>query len=346
MDGVKKNLHFIVLGAGVLLGLVLMVVGIMIKSGRQQDLGKAAASLPKAASLPTKRDSDNIKRMRESFDKEIATAEESLRSGAGAQLRSGRTTFTDGASFFSQEGDVAVKALQARFVKLEKPATLPAELGDRTVPPPQNQPNYWGSTLQQMNSIADPKKIPEFQTQIRIMSEVCFICEQLLKQPAFAGQGIKLVEFKWEFRGMENVSIDVPWEDFPFVVTLECQPGFATALAEELSNPSRNTLGEPAKAKENLGRWGFPIEVDGMQLELMERPIIATANISNADKAKYGIPENAKDDDPVLMQKKKELEEKWFKDLQLQLPVRAAIRAKALSFNKNWRGVTPPPENN
>lgn len=346
MDGLKKNLHFIVLGAGVLVGLVLMVMGIMIKSGRQDDLARATAAMPKTGSLPTRFDSDREKRRRDAFDKEISAAEESLRTGAGAQLRSGRQTYPDGASFFSQEADAAVKALQARFARLEKPVVLPPELGDRTLPVPQNQPNYWGATLQAMNSIADPKNIPNFQVQIRIMSEVCFACEQLLKQDAFKDDGVKLVEFKWEFTGTENVSIDSPWEAYQFTVTLECQPGFATALAEELANPSRNTMGDPAKAKENLGRWGFPVEVDAMQIELMERPIFATANISNADKAKYGIPENAKDDDPAVVQKKKELEDKWFKELQLRLPVRAAIRARALSFNKNWRGVTPPPENN
>lgn len=346
MEGLKKNIHFVVFGVGVLIGLILMVVGIMIKGGSQDQLVAAATAMPKPGTLPTKSDLDKAKAKRGDFDKQINGAEEALKTGAGAQLRASRTNYPDGPSFFSQEADASVKALQARFKKLEKEMPLPAELGDRTLPVPPNQANFWASTLQAMNSIADPKAIPNFQVQIRIMQEVCYVCEQLAKQDAFKDDGIKLVEFKFEFRGQESVSIDSPWEDFPFVVILECQPGFATALVEELANPSKNTTGDPQKAKESLGRWGFPIEVDGMQMELMERPTVVNADIANADKGKYGIPDTTKEDDPALIAKKKEIEEKWFKELQIKLPVRVGIGGRALAFNKNWRGVTPPPESN
>jgi len=353
MDGLKKNLHFVVFGVGVLIGLVLMVVGMLIKSGKQDAIGESTATLAKHAlptsKLPTKKDADIIKRKKGAFENEIKSSMSALESGPGVALKADRKVFRDGSSFFSEEGDVAVKALQARFMKLEKEIELPAELGGRKLTNPVNAAAaspFWKKTLDEMNAIADPKAIPNFQAQIRIMQEVCFLCEQLLKQKAFAGQGVRLVEFKWEFRGMEAIAAESPWEDYPFVVILECQPGFATAFADELVNASKATMGDSTKAKEGLGRWGFPVELVEMQIELMERPSAVTANIYNKDKAAYGIPETAKSDDPIVEQKKKELEDKLLKDLNLGLPVRCGVRAKALAFNKEWRGVKAAPENN
>lgn len=350
MDGLKKNLHFIVLGVGALLGLVLMVAGMMIKSGKQGEIDTAVAALAthtkKGSPLPSKKDTEIAKRKKEAFEGEIKASLDALESGAGLALKAGRKDHRDGPTFFSSEADAAVKDLQKRFEKLDREIKLPAELGDRKLPAPQ-QPNvFWDNTLKAMNQIADPKQIPNFQYQIRIMQEVCYICERLQQQAAFRDQGVKLVEFKFEFRGDASISPELPWEDFPFSVILECQPGFATALADELANPSKRTIGDPAKAKEGQGRWGFPVEVMELQTEVMERAVVTSLTIYNKDKAAYGIPPEAKADDQVVLQKKKELEEKLWKELQLVLPVRCGIKARALAFNKEWRGVKPPAQTN
>jgi hypothetical protein len=184
------------------------------------------------------------------------------------------------------------------------------------------------------------------------MQEVCFICEQLKKQPAFEKASVKLHEFKFEFRATESLSADAPWEDYPFIVYLDTQPGFLAALADELSNPSEATVGDKVKpgnaelAKNGKGRWLFPIEIEAVQTELIERPLVVNADISNADKKKYGIAETLKADDPNFESKRRELSDKWSKDLKLALPVRGAIKAKALSYNKNWVGVVEPASGN
>jgi hypothetical protein len=250
-------------------------------------------------------------------------------------------TYRDGAAFYSEEGDALVKNLMARFARMEKEPELPEVLGGRKLA--ASQPvMFWKSLQDQMNSIADPKAIPSFQKQLRVMHEVCFTCEKLLELDAFRGQGVRLVDFKWESRGSESVSPDTPWEDHPFAIILECHPSFATALAEELANPSNLTLGNTAKAKEGQGRWAFPIEISELQMEMMERPLGASLSILNKDKAAWGIPANASSEDQVVIQKRQEIEDKLRKETQVILPVRCGIRARALTFNKNWRGVVTP----
>lgn len=350
MDGLKKNLHFVVLGVGALLGVVLMVAGMMIKSGKQDEIDAAVAALSKHtaknSALPTKKDTELAKRKKDAFEGELKGSLAALESGAGLALKAGRKDHRDGPTFFSSEGDAAVKDLQKRFEAMDREIKLPPELGDRKLPAPTQPNTFWENTLKGMNQIADPKQIPNFQVQIRVMQEVCFVCERLLQQAAFRDQGVKLVEFKWEFSGDKSVGPEQPWEEYPFAVILECQPGFATALADELANPSKRTIGDPAKAKEGQGRWGFPVDVFEMQTEVMERAVVTALTIYNKDKAAYGIPAEAKADDQVVLQKKKELEDKLWKELQLVLPVRCGIKAKALAFNKEWRGVKAAAETN
>ncbi len=351
MDQVKKNLHFIVFGAGVLLGIILLVVGIMIKSGAQDRLA-AAGKLPDPKNQPTKKDLANAKDKRAAFDKEIKTVESALASGAGVALKSNHTSHADGSSFYSAEADSMLKNLRTRFEAMEAESTLPAELGGRKLAAPQSPPKFWDETFRVMNSITDPKQIINFQIQLRIMQEVCFTCEQLRKQKAFEKTGVKLVEFKFEFRATEGLAADTPWEDYPFTVFLDTQPGFLAALADELSNPSEATMGDKAKpgnaelAKAGKGRWLFPVEIEVVQSELVDRPLLVNADITNAEKAKYGIAETLKESDPNFEVKRRELSEKWSKDLKLTLPVHGAIKAKALSYNKSWAGVVEPASSN
>ncbi|MCC6465636.1 MAG: hypothetical protein IT463_09885 [Planctomycetes bacterium] len=341
MDGLKKNLHFVVFGAGVMVGIVLLGVGHMVKSGKQDQLAAATAALPKTGAVFTQGDVDDLRKQRGGFDGSLSAAQDALGKTTGVALRSSMGTHRDGTAFWSSdEGNSALSRLQERFRALEKPVAIPPQAGERTLAAPDTK--FWDETRNSMSTISDPKQILQWQLQIRLLQEVAFVCEQLTATEAFAGQGVRLASLRMDMKSAENLPADQPWEEYGFTLVVEASPSFCVTLMDQLVNPTAATAGDAAKAKEGKGRWLFPVQLEQMQIELMERPHTAMCNISTPEqKQEWGLDVNFDPTTEAGKRKVEELSKKLQDEVRLKLPVRCGLKMKALQFNANWLVVKP-----
>lgn len=349
MEALKKNLHFAVFGAGVLIGLILVGVAYMVKSGKVSQVEEAVGKLakPSPATLPTKGDLEKAQASRNSFNKDIEAAIAALQTGNGTALKQGLGTNPNPnpRTYYSQDAEPVLQDLKRRFAAMEKPIRLPEAMGERTLPPRGMSGSTPGQTfiekkMSDINSNTDPLKVARFQIDIRILQEICFTCEKLVQLDQFKDMGVRVNDVKFEdARGGEGVSAESPWEEYTFVVDMECHPDFPAALAAELSNPSKLTEGSSDKdaRKNGQARWLFPIMIDDVQTAMRERPKFSGYDIPLSAREKEGIPPGEKANAPEVQRIAAEKAKALSDSVKVVLPVDAAVRCRALSFNRNWR---------
>jgi hypothetical protein len=194
--------------------------------------------------------------------------------------------------------------------------------------------------MRDVNTNTDAARIVQFQVELRILQELCVVCEQLMKLEQFRDKGLLLDDVKFDQRTGE-AGIDSPWEEYSFTVMLECPAQFPAALAQELANPSKQGSGSATKEDidKGLGRRLFPISVEDVHTAMRERPMVAGFDVPLDKRAEFQIPEGEKADTPKVKERAEALEREIESRVSVVLPVDAGIRAKALYFNKNWRGL-------
>lgn len=350
MESLKKNLHFAIFGAGILVGLILVGAAWFMKAGKVAALDEAKAALAKnpEAAIPTKGDLDKARGIRAAYDNSLKGAEDALKTGNGAALKRDLRPFTSAQTFYSSEADRLLTDLERRFAALDKPIQYPPELGDRRLPPrgltgSTSAETYIQRKRKEINNNQDVARIVHFQVELRILQEICCTCEKLLTAEAFRDTGVRIEDVKFEQRIGEATGVEQPWEEFSFIIIMECDPAFPVALAEELSNPSKLTEGSAAKADRDngLARRLFPVVVDDVQTAMRERPQWAGFNIPLSERANYGIPEKAKASDEQVKQIAANKEVELMKSVNVLLPVDASVRARALNYNSKWKALNP-----
>lgn len=334
MNNLKSNLHLVVLGAGILLAIILMVVGIVIRGGTESSLDAAQTKLQAAGNPPSAGDMKLATEARESFNTGIKSAEEAVTTGRGAKLGANPIDVADGGQFWTGTGKPALSELQAGFAQLEKRMALPKilarfELG--TQPPV----DFWGNMEREWSQLpSDRARIRQADTQIRIMREVLGAAQVVAERPAFAGESFKLIDFKFETPAMSDArsAANSPWQNYPFTVSAECSPAFSAALIEELSVPSTTA---------NAKRQYFPVLVDKLVIEMLGRPTAVEFTIDPAVRDEYKVSDKI---DPDSDEGKREAE-RIAKDVaekeRLTINPKMTARLLAVVVNRDWRVIKP-----
>lgn len=355
MENLKKNLHFVVFGAGVLLGVILLVAGITVRGGTESKLDGAQAKLKANTKVPTRGTLKQATERSNKFEGSLKDAESTLSKGAGVSFASNYKTYNAGRAFYTNEADGELRDLKARYQAMEKPLALPKLLVGWEYSTSSKESDFWSPLEREMAS-PPTDKIRDYQMALRIMGEVATTCERLLATGADGRFGVKLLNMKFDDAyGPSGSSVpDSPWLVKPFSVRLECSPAFAVALLSELVNPSERTLDATAAGKK---RAGFPMFVDLMQIEQMARPMVLRFDVSNDEKAavakavndtlpdgqKIAVPSDPKKMGPKDNGAGQKMVEEIRKALTetdpVTLPVRVGIKLKAAAFNKDWRVV-------
>ncbi|MCA8910992.1 MAG: hypothetical protein KDB82_04770 [Planctomycetes bacterium] len=366
MDNLKKNLHFVVFGAGALIGIILLVAGIVVRGGKEDSLAAAQTGLAKYEKPGGVKSSGTLERdtkLAKQFGGTLEAAESALLSGRGVNFVSDFTSHNSGGEFWTNEAGAKLSELRARFANLEKPLKMPELLSEYSFTKSGGSgATFWDQLEKEMAS-PSKEKIRDYQMRLRVLDELATTCERLMESGADGRFGVTLLNVKFEdFAPPENTLAEAPWIVMPVGILMECAPDFAVLLASELANPTERSLG-PTKKKEETDkphqRRAFPIFVDMMQAEMKERLPEVRYDVSNEEKAdlakkvnemvkpedRINVPDDPKKLDPENGEGKKLVEKAGEilneKDV-IALPARVGIQFKAAAFNKDWKVVAVP----
>ncbi len=338
MDNLKKNLHFVVFGAGIALGLILLVVGYFIRSGEEAALAAQIQKLNSKKGVPTQGDVDAASRARNQFDQSIAQAVDRLK-GPGSALLATGTEPAEPSAFYQQRGTDFIKSMRARFGAMEENTSLPERMkGWTLVKTGRQQPNYWNDLDQEIARV-DAGKLEEMRTRLRIIEEICIICELLLRDSRYRGQPVKFNGLNAEPKALsDNNETTSVWWEVPYTINIECMPAFGYALISELVCPTVLTEGETNGQR----RLMFPNQVDTIQSTAVSRPLALRYRITNEMKAREEIPDGF---DPNTPEGRELLERKvqqFEREVRPLLPMQFAIKLRGQSWNPKWGVITPP----
>lgn len=333
MDNLKKNLHLVVFGAGVLLAIILMVVGIVIRGGTEGSLDTATENVKKAGNPPTAGDVKVATAAREAFDTGIKDAEASFTTGRGAKLGMNPTDITDGGQFWTGMGKPALTELQAGFTALEKPIAIPKILSKFRLAPPQQAVDFWGTMEREWSQLAsDRARIREADRKIRIMREVLGAAQVVAARPEFANEGFKLIQFTFDTAPASAASVLAasPWLMTPFTVVAECSPAFSAALIEELSSPSTT---------QNDKRLYFPVLVDKVMTEMSPRPTGVEFTIPAEMREELKLSDKLNPDSPEGKAEADRIAKLMADEARIAIPPKITAKFQALLVNRDWRVI-------
>ena len=353
MDNLKQNLHFVVLGGGILLGIIFVVAGIVVRGGTEEQLATANQSLSGKTGVATKGTLDDLERRSGKFESTLDEAETALK--GAVSFDNGYEDHSSGNAFYTNEANRKLTNLRDRWAALEVDQKLSTLLEGWVVKRSSGNENADAFWTRMQTEVANPPvdSIRDLQRQLRILEEVLVACERLVAAKLDNGMGVKLLEFKAEpHASLTNNKLDSPWMVTQWEIDIECDPGFAVLLFDELVNPSALTM---AKVQDKPDRIGFPNLPMNLQTEMIERPGELKLSIQNDEKAgaykkandageSLAVPDDPENVDPNSTVGKA-LSESLHKILTekhpIVMPVRAGIRMQAASFNSEWRAVKP-----
>ncbi|MBX3458724.1 MAG: hypothetical protein KF696_02020 [Planctomycetes bacterium] len=341
MDQLKQNLHFVVFGGGILLGIILTGVGFVMRGGSAGGLEAKAKELSAKQAIFSQGDLTAAANARQGFDKELEAAQGALKTD-GNVLRRNLSTESDTRRFYSDEVLPFVTNMRTRWEKMNAQTPLPERIkGWIWKRGPVQQQDYWqrlDTAMAGLNQGSDGPKLAEYRMRLRVIEEVTTTAEKLLATGRYPNQGIKLLDFKFDALAYsERTEAESPFEVLPFTFDIEASPELSLALMKELlvrtDISMQGSDGQPGAGK----RLGFPLELVTAQSEQFPRPLAIRYRITNDMRAKEGIDAGMKADSDqgirVLRQKAEEYERKD----RLALPMHFAFKMKAMSFNSRWK---------
>lgn len=341
MDQLKQNLHFAVFGGGILLGIVLMAVGFFMRGGSAGGLESATAELANKKQVYSEGDLGAATAARTQFDAELAAAQNALK-GEGTLLRRNLSNESDTRRFYSDEVLPFVTNMRSRWEKMSAPPRLPQRIqGWIWKRAGTQQQDFWqrlDTALAALNPGSDGPKLGEYRMRLRIIEEVTTTAEKLLATGRYPGQGIKLIDFKFDALAFsERAEAESPWEVLPFTFDVEASPEFSLALMTELLNRTEISMqgsdGSPGPGK----RLGFPLELVTAQSEQFPRPLAVPFRITTDMRAAEGIDANVRPESDQGVRAAKQKAEDLEKKERLVLPMHFAFKMKALSHNAKWK---------
>ncbi len=338
MDNLKKNLHFVVFGAGIVVGLLLLGLGYVVRGGEEGALEQKLKSLSAKQQVETRGDLSAAEKARAEFDAALSEALTLLEERGAALTRVLPGESSEPTAFLEQRSRPFIDDMRARFGAMDGKLPLPDRMQGWTLQRGGRAPDgdFWSRYFNTLQA-ATREQLPEIRYQLRIIEEVCATCELLLATENFRGQRVKLNEFKFEPPVVSDAN--TPWTEIPYLIDLECTPEFGHALQNELVSPSQLTSGATAADKR---RMLFPNRLDSMQFMAIPRPLVMRYSISPEQRAREGIPEtlDTGSEQGRAMQQRKI--EEFERDVRPVLPLQFAIKLRAQSWNSNWQVVSPP----
>lgn len=334
MEELKKNLHLVVFGAGVLLGIILLVVGITMRGGTEDTLDASLATL-QTVSPVTEGDLTEAKQTRERFDASLASATSTLER-RGKSLEQGFNPAINPGNFYTDDATQTLRRLQADFNELRREQTLPEPLAGRYRIADTTRANeFWTERDKEMSSLRQDQ-VRDYWIRLRIMEEVAAVCQDLVEAGADDGMGVRLINFTFENIAPIGTQEDLsPWMTMPWGVQIECSPSFGVMLLSELTSPTEASM-------EN--RRGFPNLFSAYQMQLKERPDRGKFLIDNEYKKELGHSEDLGPNDARGQQVIEEVKKKIEDEITIAQPARVALRLRAAMFNERWRPVVEPEE--
>ncbi len=199
MDELKKNLHLVVFGAGVLLGVILLLVGMTVRGGAVDQLDERQAALDSAVNPPTQGDLQQAEADRARFDSSLEEAEKTL-TAASRLLNDVNPSMT--ASAFKNQYPPRLQALKQRYEQLaeiQDAAQLPEPISDYKLEPPTGgaRGDYFDGVGTRMGN-ASQVQVESYLIELNIMEEVATTCERLVDAGVDGGKGVKLIEFSFQ----------------------------------------------------------------------------------------------------------------------------------------------------
>jgi hypothetical protein len=340
MENVKKQLHFIVLGAGVLVGVILLVVGIMIRGGTEDTLRTQHQRLVGAGTYYSQADVDAVSSSRRAFDGSLDTALTVLTDGVGRSLLTGVDTNMDANDFRSRAAPQAIQDLKRRYGALDRGVEWPEVLEDWEVPRRGAQQQPLLDRLDESLAQASQDRILQHQLELRILDELCKTAERLMESGMFEG-GMRLVNAEFGTMGFADRRdvTTAPWEGLTFTIEIYCLPDFGAMLISELVRPTPATQGAPEGSQD--GRSNFPIDLISAQWETRPRPVVARLDITPEMRAAYEIGADVEAGSAQLDVHRRRIERQLQNEVNLVIPARLKVQMRAKLFNNQWRGINP-----
>jgi hypothetical protein len=330
MENVKKNIHFIALGVGVLLGAIFLGVGMMIRGGAEQSLDTHSSQLTGAGTVYSDGDLDRVRQRRTQFDSSFDDAKRMLEGTVGQSLISGVDAGLNPTTFSSDMAPKRLREVRERFEAMEGELNWPDELeGWQLATPTGRQETVWGR-LDGLMANTTQDNVRAYQLHLRVLEEICTTAERLMQTGLYAS-GFRLVNITFEAMAFpDRDQASAPWEALPFQLDLLAMPDFASALMSELARPTPVTT---------EGRGLFPIELVAAQWETQARPFAGRYDIPPERRAEFNV---AADYDPNTDPARREatrIARQLQDQVQLVLPSRVGMKFQARLFNSNWRAL-------
>ena len=363
MDQLKAKIHFILFGVFVLIGLALAGYGITLKSAEAEEVAAAGADLKKGG-LASQGDLAEAEQQKTAFDGSFKEIRDYLKGPGAALPVEPQEKYSTVQEFYSRVAQQELDELKVRFEAISdrkfrswwasegkdpsdeqearkkfKLQGLPAAFQGHDLKRYTRNEDYWGEAQAAMKEANSGEDIPLMLAQLRVMKEVAFVCEELVKLDQHRDGAFQLVKFDFNsFRAEFGRGNDEPWARYQFAIQLKCEAAFASALVGELCDPSGLT------ARENPAR--VPMELVDYRYGVLPRPASTKFIIKNKDRAAHGIPKDlssTSDDDAVKwIRIRKDIAKGLQKSVIYHRPLEVGILINALRFNKNWKGLADP----
>lgn len=338
MDNLKKNLHLVVLGGGILLGLILLYVGITIRGGAEEQLEERQASLTAAANPPSQGDLNHASERRDRFDESISTNEASLR-GATTLLENFDPTMSV-ANFRGTSPD-ELRKLRGRFQVMadrQQNARMPELIEGYELEERSGRQADPFAELESQLSDTTGETLRNNWVRLRIAERLAATCESLIQVGADRGTGVRLVSLNIGDLGSTDGrdANQRPWLTADWKAELDCVPSFALLLMEELSAPSERTV--PREGGAGAPPQAFPNFLRSFALQISQRPEEARFDIDREFKRNRNWPEDL---DASTQEGRDRINEvrQELNELEILIPVRCELKLSAATFNPDWEAL-------
>jgi hypothetical protein len=351
----KDSLHFILLGVLGFLGIVMMSIGIMSKTGAETSLAAAATKVEGAlkSNPPTLGDVKYMQDSQSKFNSDVGGYENAFLNVEGRKLMTFAKTYSTADDFNTGLASQKLASLKQRFARLKTQVAVPAQLATQAKPPQEEDEaeSFWNSTTQDMASRSmQPADIEKAQARLKVMEEVCFTCEKLLASNEHKGAPFSFRGFEFGTFNQEVTSEPKdPWLKHEFVFKFDADLSFAEALMDALLNPTDATVGTTDDKRE-----GLPFELASLLGQQYGRPHVASYKVPAAERKEWGIGDtwseeqdpNPMDDPPNSQSNKRnEVAVGMEKKITHSQPLRFDLRLFALRANPLWKATYKAPEN-
>ncbi|MHC4841217.1 MAG: hypothetical protein ACYTDT_09725 [Planctomycetota bacterium] len=341
----KGNLHFVVFGACVVIGIVLAFVGANTKSSATADITAASVQLDSSMSIPTKGDLEAASKLRKKYNSGIDGTVKLLRAQGSALT--GKLSDEPPVAQYRSRAKQQIAALERRARNLEladaKAVQFPDWVSADKIEGSDEEPFKVLSNA--ALDLQQNEQVRPFQIRLVIVSEFITIAEALLKQPQFAnGNGLRIEKFDFSEMDGKEVQNAQPFIRFPFRIEFDADPRLSAAIMDEFLNPSDLTAKSVVKiddADVEFERLNFPVNLINYGIRQAARPPAVAIDLPREKALELGLPADMTTDDErwygemVKLGREKELKDK----VRFNLPMRCELRLDALKLNTKWKAI-------